>query len=102
SDFSVPTNKTFRGIFVRTGANAPTTIGKVLDGTSHTMMISEKRLYTNRYESGEWDDDQGWSDGWDPDVLRWCGSPPQPDVRAGAPGDPGNRRRGFEVGAAHV
>jgi prepilin-type N-terminal cleavage/methylation domain-containing protein/prepilin-type processing-associated H-X9-DG protein len=101
-DFSMPPQSVeFRGIFVRTGHSRPTTIGQVLDGASKTIMISEKRLYTNRYETGEWDDDQGWSDGWDPDVLRWCGSPPAPDIRAGAPGDPGNRRRGFEAGSAH-
>lgn len=45
---------------------------KIPDGTSNTLVLSEKRLRPNEYESplGVGWDDRGWSDGWDPDVIR--------------------------------
>jgi prepilin-type processing-associated H-X9-DG protein len=65
------------------------------------MMIGERRLYTNRYELGDWHDDQGWTDGWDPDILRWSGIPPAPDVKEGSAGAPSPRPYGFYFGSAH-
>lgn len=49
------------------------TIGfqQIEDGASNTLVISEKRLRPSEYEPVKvgWDD-RGWSDGWDPDVIR--------------------------------
>ena len=42
----------------------------ITDGTSQTMVIGEKFIPPSRYKSGDWCDDCGWSDGWDPDTLR--------------------------------
>jgi prepilin-type processing-associated H-X9-DG protein len=45
----------------------------ILDGTSHTFVVGEKRLFTRNWDSGDWHDDCGWADGWDPDTLRLTG-----------------------------
>lgn len=47
------------------------TPAKIVDGTSKTAVVSEKRLRPSTYMTDtEWHDDRGWSDGWDPDTLR--------------------------------
>jgi len=81
----VPYNKRYNGVIVRTnwdrlatppgptGSSAPTRIADVLDGTSNTIVAGEKRLRPNRYSSGDWHDDCGWTDGWDPDAMRCTG-----------------------------
>ena len=43
---------------------------KITDGSSKTMVLGEKRLRPGLYEAGEWHDDMGWKEGWDPDTLR--------------------------------
>jgi hypothetical protein len=43
---------------------------QVIDGLSTTMMYGEKWLETDKYDTGEWHDDRGWTDGYDPDVVR--------------------------------
>jgi prepilin-type N-terminal cleavage/methylation domain-containing protein len=90
--WQVPHGKSYKGVLVRTNydrqASPPTTAGStpptemkhIIDGTSHTMMISEKRLKPMYYLSGEWHDDCGWSDGWDPDVCRSSAYAPSRDV----------------------
>lgn len=42
----------------------------ITDGASNTMIIGEKRLVPSKYETGAWYDDRGWTDGWDPDIMR--------------------------------
>jgi|SRR4051812_10404098 prepilin-type N-terminal cleavage/methylation domain-containing protein len=53
-----------------TGFYMPITFAKIVDGTSNTLVIGEKRLQPSLYDTGTWHDDRGWSDGWDPDTLR--------------------------------
>ncbi len=48
---------------------------QITDGLSKTMMIGEKRLHTDLYEVGDTHDDIGWTDGWDPDIMRFTGYP---------------------------
>ena len=70
--WSVPTGAAYKGVIVRTQTlNAPTNMASILDGTSNTLLISEKRLNIQNYDSGDWHDDQGWIDGWDPDIVRY-------------------------------
>ena len=45
-------------------------MSKIIDGTSKTLVIGEKRVRPSKYLIGEWHDDRGWSDGWDPDIMR--------------------------------
>jgi prepilin-type N-terminal cleavage/methylation domain-containing protein/prepilin-type processing-associated H-X9-DG protein len=63
--------------------------GGVTDGLSNTMVISEKVVRSDLYEgqepsapdegAGQVSDDRGWSDGWDPDSVRFSGVPPISD-----------------------
>jgi prepilin-type N-terminal cleavage/methylation domain-containing protein len=60
--------------------------GKVSDGLSNTLLVSEKIVRSDLYagnltETGgsSWSDDRGWSDGFDPDTMRLTGVPPLSD-----------------------
>jgi prepilin-type N-terminal cleavage/methylation domain-containing protein/prepilin-type processing-associated H-X9-DG protein len=48
----------------------PTKDAKISDGTSKTILIAEKYIRYDLYEGGGPSDDRGWTDGWDPDVMR--------------------------------
>lgn len=54
-------------------------MAQITDGTSKTMMIGEKYVRTDLYGGGCSSDDTGWTDGWDPDVMRSTGIPPLQD-----------------------
>jgi len=96
SIWSVAYNQSYNGVIVRTNwdqppppaqgtaANCtnPITLSLIKDGTSNTLMIGEKRLLPAQYTSGAWYDDRGWSDGWDPDIIRLTSAPFGPDYRA--------------------
>jgi prepilin-type N-terminal cleavage/methylation domain-containing protein len=68
---------------------------QVVDGLSNTMMYGEKWIRSTAYDTGEWYDDRGWTDGYDPDVVRSTALPPRPDD----PIDDGNDP--FAMGGAH-
>ena len=53
--------------------------GQITDGLSNTMVISEKFVRSDLYEGGGVSDDRGWSDGYDPDSVRFTGIPPLSD-----------------------
>ncbi|MEX0613652.1 MAG: DUF1559 domain-containing protein [Pirellulales bacterium] len=110
----------FRGVIVRTnwlvpgggrpgisfaGLDPPTTMKRIQDGLSKTMIVSEKRLEHGRYESGDWHDDRGWSDGWDPDTMRSTMFPLRqdgfPEEDLGANEDERYRHYGYCFGSAH-
>jgi prepilin-type N-terminal cleavage/methylation domain-containing protein/prepilin-type processing-associated H-X9-DG protein len=61
------------------GVPSPTKIAKISDGSSKTVMISEKYIRADLYHSGHPSDDTGWSDGWDPDIMRCSCIPPLQD-----------------------
>jgi prepilin-type N-terminal cleavage/methylation domain-containing protein/prepilin-type processing-associated H-X9-DG protein len=44
----------------------------VTDGLSHTLMIGEKYVRSDKYAGGEFNhsDDRGWTDAWDADIMR--------------------------------
>lgn len=51
----------------------------ITDGASNTFLVGEKALnigLTNYHQS---DDDAGWTEGWDWDVIRWGRYQPTPD-----------------------
>ncbi len=94
-----PPKRPFRGVFVRK-LSAPATRDKdITDGHSKTMMVGEKRLFTNRYEVGDWHDDIGWTDGWDPDTMRFTGISPDVDIPQK---DPPGGSIGYHFGSAHA
>jgi prepilin-type processing-associated H-X9-DG protein len=67
--------------------------GQVSDGMSNTLVICEKVVRSDLYEgqvppapddgAGQVSDDRGWSDGWDPDCVRFTGVPPISDTDQG-------------------
>jgi prepilin-type N-terminal cleavage/methylation domain-containing protein len=89
SDFFRVQGKTYLGIVIRTQACSPIGFNDIKDGTSKTLLISEKFLPLDNYDgSGPVSggqirmfegDDRGWSDGWDFDIVRSTGVPPSGD-----------------------
>lgn len=91
--WTVPAGAKYRGAIVRTGTTGfPSALPHIIDGTSNVLLIAEKRLDIRNYDSGDWHDDQGWIDGWDPDVVRYTGYQPARDA-AGV--------SGYEFGSGH-
>jgi len=79
------------------------TDAKITDGTSHTLLVSEKWVHhaLNDGSAALQADDRGWTDGWDFDAIRSTiirpisdGTDPQPN---GSPTDPLN----YPLGSAH-
>ena len=98
---TVVEGKKYRGVITRTIATPPCRDKDITDGNSKTMMVGEKRVYANRYAIGDWHDDIGWTDGWDPDIIRYTGYKPGRDIVQGAPDDPGGNI-GYHFGSAHT
>ncbi|MDZ4657998.1 MAG: DUF1559 domain-containing protein [Bythopirellula sp.] len=81
---------------------------QVSDGMSNTMVISEKVVRFDLYEGqkppppddagGQVSDDRGWSDGWDPDSVRFAGLPPISDSDQGVCFNPAPAIRGTCIG----
>ena len=90
----------YKGVITRAIASPPCKDKDITDGMSNTMALGEKRVYINRYEIGDWCDDIGWTDGWDPDIIRYTGYLPGPDVNEGQPTGPPNDV-GWHFGSAH-
>lgn len=118
--WNVPHNREWRGIIARTNADIatgpnppnaipasanstpPVTVAAILDGTSNTIAIGEKCLHPNNYMTGDWHDDAGWTDGWDPDTVRCTGFPPTQDTNGNAIGLQGQALDiGFCFGSRH-
>jgi prepilin-type processing-associated H-X9-DG protein len=78
------------------------TDAKITDGSSKTLMVSEKWVHASKYLSGSGPaDDRGWADGWDFDQIRSTiiqpisdGTDPPP---SGSDDDPLN----YPLGSAH-
>lgn len=51
------------------------------DGLSKTLLIGEKCMNKGLLDYDQTDDDAGWVDGWDWDIIRWCYLQPKPDYR---------------------
>jgi prepilin-type N-terminal cleavage/methylation domain-containing protein/prepilin-type processing-associated H-X9-DG protein len=116
-DIGTATGQTYSGVIVRTnwnwaanggkgesvGSTPPILLTHIKDGISNTLMIAEKRLIPSQYSSGAWHDDRGWSDGWDPDIMRLTSAPfgadssAQEDQNSGTVGDVG-----YHFGSAHA
>ncbi len=64
---------------------SPTEPRNVSDGLSNTMLISEKYVRFDMTDTvapdgtTSWSDDRGWTDGWDPDTIRFTGYQPISD-----------------------
>jgi len=65
-------------------------MAQITDGTSNTLVVAEKLVRQDLYEGqpaegggGAVSDDRGWTDGWDPDSVRFTGVPPLSDSDQG-------------------
>jgi len=71
-------NRALRGNEVRFGDLVP--IADIHDGTSNTFVVGEKRIRLDRLGQYQGDDNEGYTSGWDHDVIRqacwqWAPSP---------------------------
>jgi prepilin-type N-terminal cleavage/methylation domain-containing protein len=81
---SVATNAAPAKGEVPLGVPFATKMSQITDGTSNTMVISEKLVRSDLYQGGQnVSDNRGWSDGWDPDTVRFTGFPPISDSDGG-------------------
>jgi prepilin-type N-terminal cleavage/methylation domain-containing protein/prepilin-type processing-associated H-X9-DG protein len=98
---------TYHGMIVRGGYQYGTgtyiggraTLASVTDGLSNTLTAAEKQLNPALYLVGDWHDDAGWADGWDPDVIRYTAFTPHSDKDYGTPANGG--WEGYRFGSAH-
>jgi prepilin-type N-terminal cleavage/methylation domain-containing protein len=113
--FRVGARKKYHGVIVRTNwdiqasppaqvfSTSPITFADITDGASNTAMLGEKRLHPSNYESGDWHDDRGWTDGWDPDTIRSACYPTGQDSDDNAVGIGGQQMDiGYCLGSAHT
>ena len=54
-------------------------VDQVRDGTTNTMLAGEKCLNAGLLGQSQTDDDSGYIDGWDWDIIRWGYFQPSPD-----------------------
>jgi type II secretory pathway pseudopilin PulG len=57
----------------------PNRMGDILDGTSQTLLVGEKRLDRAGLGQPQPDDNEGYTTGWDEDTIRRTDLPPAPD-----------------------
>lgn len=100
--WSVPTNVSYRGVIVRSGDNRRSNFASVVDGTSNALMVAEKFLRPLNYATGDWHDDRGWTDGWDPDIVRYTAFPPMKDTNPPFPPGKVTVNEGYHFGSAHT
>jgi prepilin-type processing-associated H-X9-DG protein len=67
------------GEFVE-GVPNPVSMEDIVDGSSNTLVLADKWVSSACYQEGSPSDDTGWSDGWDPDVMRLSCISPQSDA----------------------
>ena len=79
-----------------TGFYTPISFEQITDGSSNTMVLGEKQLQPSAYAIGDWHDDVGWTDGWDPDTLRSTICIMKPDS------DDFTADLGYNFGSAHA
>jgi prepilin-type N-terminal cleavage/methylation domain-containing protein/prepilin-type processing-associated H-X9-DG protein len=61
----------------------PNRMADVTDGTSHTLLVGDKRLNRSDLGQPQSDDNQGYTAGWDRDVVRHTDRQPAPDPSRG-------------------
>ncbi|BBO35915.1 DUF1559 domain-containing protein [Lacipirellula parvula] len=89
-----------------TGFYTRVSFNQIPDGSSNTLVISEKRLEPRLYDGGAGHDDRGWSDGWDFDTLRSTICVPDSDQDYEPPSSGGSNPKAgavaYSFGSAHA
>ena len=76
-----------------------TSIAEITDGTTNTMLLAEKHVRFDQYDTGtSAGNDQGWDVAFDLDVVRWSHLPPLADSSLTSDDDAARSRR---FGSAH-
>lgn len=57
------------------------TTAMITDGLANTLMLGEKCMNRGLLTQDQTDDDAGWVEGWDWEIIRWSYLQPQPDFR---------------------
>jgi len=89
----------YKGAIVRSGYGRQTNFASLQDGTSNVLVIAEKALIRGSYDAGDWHDDRGWTDGWDPDIMRSTAARPLADQNANPA--PDGWDVGYHFGSVH-
>ena len=64
----------------------PVRLGRVTDGTSHSMLAGDKRMNVARLGAPQDDDNEGFTVGWNQDTIRKTSDPPERDHRGDGDG----------------
>lgn len=75
-------NGTSGGFFARSRHSSPCTTASIRDGLSNTIMAGEKSVEHQSYYIATCADNEGWTDGWDWDTIRWSNHSPIHDANA--------------------
>jgi prepilin-type N-terminal cleavage/methylation domain-containing protein len=70
----------------------PVSIGQITDGTSNTLLLSEKRMNVSLLGQMQANDNEGYTCGWNHDIMRFTTRAPRPDFHHAS--DPGDDRFG--------
>ncbi len=70
------------GFMGRRGYSPKATTSTIVDGLSNTLMVGEKSVNRDLYRTLSCADNEGWTSGWDWDVIRWGNVPPMHDTNA--------------------
>jgi prepilin-type N-terminal cleavage/methylation domain-containing protein len=93
-----------KGIVSRThpqGKDVKVTVAGVVDGTSNTLLVSEKWVHSEFYLEGDCALDWlGWLSGWSPSIVRMTCFPPKHD-HAGPFDDLTHFKSGYRFGSSH-
>lgn len=65
----------------------PVRIAEIADGTSHTLLLGDKRLNIGRLGEPQDDDNEGYTVGWNEDTIRRTDKPPRPDHQGDEDGE---------------
>jgi len=66
------------------GTNSMIKINLIPDGTANTLLLGDKRMDLTNLGQYQADDNEGYSSGWDHDVIRATDRLPMPDSRNGS------------------
>ncbi len=69
----------YNGVVPRRDNGPLNLAASIPDGTSNTILVGEKRLDRLAIGTLQCDDNNGFTSGWDWDVIRWGNNPPLPD-----------------------